>query len=105
METERRRSPRYPFIAALEITEVVTNTVMRARTSELSRFGCYVDTINPLPLDTRVRIMITHEGKEFRAEGRVIYDLPNMGMGVAFLGMAPQHLEVLEHWMRGLEKT
>ena len=105
METERRRGPRYPFIANIEITEVVTNTVVRARTSELSRYGCYVDTLNPLPLDTKVRTTITNEGKEFRAEGRVIYDQPNMGMGVTFLAIAPQHQEVLEHWLGELEKA
>ena len=104
MEMERRRSPRYPFIAAIEITEVMTNTLVRARTSELSRYGCYVDTMNPLPLDTMVQISITHEGRVFQAGGRVIYDQLNMGMGVAFLGITSQHQEVLEHWLQELKR-
>ncbi len=104
MEMERRRGPRYPFIAAMEITEVLTNTVVRARTSELSFYGCYVDTMNPLPLDTMVQITITHGGNVFKAGGRVIYDQQNMGMGVAFLGIASQHQEILKRWMEELKK-
>jgi hypothetical protein len=104
MEMERRRSPRYPFIAAIEITEVLTSTVVRARTSELSRYGCYVDTMNPLPLDTMVQVSITHEGSVFKAGGRVIYDQLNMGMGIAFLGLASQHEQILERWLEELRK-
>lgn len=104
MEMERRRSPRYPFIAAIEITEVPTNTVVRARTSELSRYGCYVDTMNPLPLDTMVQIKMTHGGKVFQTGGRVIYDQLNMGMGVLFLGIASQNQEILEQWLQELSK-
>ena len=49
MEHERRRAPRYPLIASVEVIEPQTNTHLRARTSDLSLVGCYLDmTYTPL---------------------------------------------------------
>jgi hypothetical protein len=41
MSSEGRRSPRFAFYASAEITELRTQTRLTARTSELSRHGCY----------------------------------------------------------------
>jgi hypothetical protein len=49
MESERRRSPRYPFFAAVELTESKSGARLKARTSNLGFNGCYLGTINPLP--------------------------------------------------------
>jgi hypothetical protein len=48
MSSENRRSPRFAFYASAEITELQTQTRLTARTSELSRHGCYMDMVNPL---------------------------------------------------------
>ena len=49
MEPELRRSPRIPFIATAEITEVDSEVRLTARTGDLSQGGCYLDMVNPLP--------------------------------------------------------
>jgi hypothetical protein len=96
---ERRRGPRYPFYASAQITEVQSQTAMTARTSELSRYGCYMDMLNPLPLSTPVKIQITYQEQIIEAVGRVIYSQPNMGMGVAFDEMHGDHAAILEKWV------
>jgi hypothetical protein len=98
---ERRRGPRYPFFASAQITEVESKSVMTARTSELSRYGCYMDMLNPLPLGTAVKTEITYQGQIIDAGGRVIYSQQNMGMGVSFDDIQPAHVATLERWIEG----
>jgi hypothetical protein len=95
---ERRRGPRYPFFASAQITELQTKVGMTARTSELSRHGCYMDMLNPLPLGTAVKIQITYQEQTIDTMGRVIYSQSNMGMGVSFDAMQPDHEALLEKW-------
>lgn len=96
---ERRRGARYPFYASAQITEQQSQTQMTARTSELSRYGCYMDMLNPLPLGTEVEIQITFQEQTITAKGRVIYAQANMGMGVSFDELRSSHIAILEAWL------
>jgi PilZ domain len=96
---ERRRSPRFPFYAAAQITELQTQTAITARTSELSRYGCYMDMLNPLPLGTPIKIQITYQEQTIDAKGHVIYSQPNMGMGVSFDELQAGQEVILERWV------
>jgi PilZ domain len=102
MSSEGRRSPRYPFYASAQITELQTETRLTARTSELSRHGCYMDMVNPLPLGTTVKIQLIHHEQTFEANCHVIYSQPNMGMGVAFDEIEAGYVVVLEKWLSDL---
>jgi hypothetical protein len=82
MESERRRSPRYPFFAAAELTESTSAARLKACTSNLGSNGCYLDTNYPLSLGSIIRIQITHQGQVFVAGGVVAHSRPNVGMGV-----------------------
>ncbi len=46
---EKRRSPRYPFIASAELIEEKADVRIASRVSELSLHGCYLDMMNPFP--------------------------------------------------------
>jgi len=100
MEHERRRAPRYPLIASVEVIEPQTNTHLRARTSDLSLVGCYLDMTNKLPEGTEVRLHIFHEDANFTEFGVVIHCQPNRGMGVQL----DQH-EILEKWLAARVRT
>ena len=100
MEPERRRGPRYPFYAAARITELQMQVTMTARTSELSRHGCYMDMLNPSPIGTAVNIQLTFQEETIETTGRVIYSQPNMGMGVSFDELTPAQSEMLEKWLK-----
>jgi len=102
MSSEGRRSPRYPFYASAEITELQTQTRLTARTSELSRHGCYMDMVNPLPLGTTVKIQLIHHEQTLDATGQVIYSQLNMGMGVAFDEIEVDQVVTLERWLSDL---
>jgi hypothetical protein len=44
-------------------------------------------------------VRITHENASFTALARVIYQQPNMGMGIVFTATEPAQLEVLKKWL------
>lgn len=44
---ERRIAPRYPLVLSAEITEPASGAKVMARTSDISRSGCYLDTPKP----------------------------------------------------------
>jgi hypothetical protein len=99
VHTERPRARRYPFVAGVELTDVQSEAHTRERTSDLSLFGCHVDTQKLLPTATKVRIRITHRGANFEALGSVVYAGPNAGMGVVFTKIEEKGQSVLERWI------
>lgn len=97
---ERRLAPRFPIILAAEVTELPSNTRLVARTSDVSRVGCYIDTLNPSPVGTPVHVRLTQEGITFECDARVVYISPGLGMGVAFdKASAEKQAGVLDSWL------
>ena len=99
MDSERRRSPRYRFVADVEVIEVASDTKLKARTSDLSIGGCFLDMLNPSPVGTEIRVTISHASANFVAIGRVAFVVPNMGMGVAFTNVDGNQMEILQRWL------
>jgi hypothetical protein len=99
---DHRSDPRVPLIAAAEVTEVATGTRLAARTSDVSRSGCYIDTLNPTPCKTVVRVRLTHAGEELELPARIVYVSPGLGMGVRFdENLTPAQLSTLDRWLSG----
>ena len=98
----RRNAERVPLILVAEVTEVESGARLFARTSDLSRTGCYIDTLNPTPTGTVVRIKLTHDSEELELLARVVYLSPRLGMGVRFdESIMPAQLAVLDRWLGG----
>lgn len=102
--SERRGVSRYPFIASVEETDLDSGARISARVSDLSLKGCYLDTLNPLPKGTQIRVVVSHGDVTFTALATVIYPQPNMGMGVEFSAVEPDQLEVLLKWVKELSR-
>ena len=95
-----RKSPRFPFIASAQIVETRTEARLQARTSDLSREGCYLDMLNPLPTGTRLKINVTHQNQQLDAVGRVVHSELNVGMGVQFEEIGQR--AVIDSWLAEL---
>ena len=104
MDSERRQAPRYPFIAEAEVTEISSDTKLVATTSDLSISGCFLGMLNPSPPGTDVRVKIFHENTTFMALGKVIFILPNMGMGVVFTNIELDQQAILQKWISNLSQ-
>ena len=105
MESERRRAPRYPMIADVEVTEIASDTKLSAKTSDLSAGGCFLDMLNPSPEGTEIRVKILHANTTFTALGRVVFLFPNMGMGVMFTSVDANQQAVLQKWLEELGRS
>jgi len=100
MERERRRTPRYMFFASAELLEEKSEVRVKSRVSELSRYGCYLDMMNPFPVNTHIRLKIwREEDNVIHTKGRIIYSQPNMGAGVAFFDMEEKYVPILDEWL------
>ncbi len=96
---DKRGATRYPLIASAEVVEVETEATFSARTSDISRTGCYIDMLNPSPQGAQIRVTIKKGEEVFEATARVVFAVPGLGMGVAFLRVSPQHEAVLSRWL------
>ncbi len=99
MDQERRRAPRFPFIASAEVLAESAGTRLAARISDISTTGCYVDTINPLVDGTAVRLKILTETHVFEAPATVVYAHTHLGMGLRFGEVLPNAQDVLQNWL------
>lgn len=101
---EKRRSPRYSFIASAELIEQKADVRIASRVSELSLHGCYLDMMNPFPTGTLVLVKISAGEGFFQAKAKVIYAQMNMGAGLGFLEVEPDSQDVLERWLDEAER-
>jgi hypothetical protein len=99
---ERRREPRFPFVASVEAVEPKSSAKILGRTSDISAGGCYGDTISPFSAGTTFKIRLTKEAATFEADARVVMSQVGMGMGVAFIFAMPQQVRIFEKWLNEL---
>ena len=102
---EKRRTPRYIFFAAAELLEEKSDVRVASRVSELSLHGCYLDMMNPFPVDTQILLKIwTNESTVFHAKAKIIYAQSNVGAGVQFGDVEPNSLAILQRWLEEAAK-
>jgi len=98
------RAPRFSFVAEAEVTWAENKTSIVTRISELSAQGCYVDTVNPFPMDTELHFLIRYGCSTCEMPGKVIYTHSGFGMGVLFGEIAPIHRATLNNWLEELAR-
>jgi hypothetical protein len=98
---ERRKSPRFPFSGTVEILQKGATASTSARVTELSLYGCFMETAAPLEKGVQLLLKVYSDGKYFESHGSVLYAQPGQGMGVGFLNVNPHYLTVLKMWLIG----
>jgi len=99
LDQKTRRSPRFRFIADAELAYAKSGGRLGCRVAKLSLHGCYVDIANTLPVGREVSIKIFHESGCFAATARVVYELPNSGIGLSFEQVSSSSGELLRQWL------
>jgi hypothetical protein len=102
----RRINPRFSFFADAEVT-LHDGTSVLAQLAELSARGCYIDTLEPIPTRTKLRLRICDGMNTCELDGKVIYlhsggGLGIFGMGVVFEEMAAEQHDAIDAWLRVL---
>src|SRR5213078_5004828 len=104
--TTRRVNPRFSFFADAEVT-LLDGTWVRGQLSELSSRGCYIDTLEAIPIRARLRLCIRDGMSTCEVHGKVIYvhsggGFGIFGMGVLFEEMDSEQRSAIEKWLREL---
>jgi hypothetical protein len=99
MQAERRREPRYPFIAMAEIVDEKENARTSSRVSDLSLHGCYMETSNPFPQGANVTVEIYTETEFLETPATVAFREAAQGMGLMFRDMPEYFTSVLNRWL------
>ena len=102
----KRAHPRFSFFAEAEVT-LRDGTAVRAQTAELSSHGCYIDTLEPIPVRTKLRLRICDGMSTCEVHGKVLYmhsggGFGVFGMGVLFEEMGAEQHSAIDAWLREL---
>ena len=95
---ERREFPRIAFKASSLVIEPKSAELIIAETTELSRFGCFIQTRKPLREKSRIHIEIADDADIFTASGVVAY-VTAQGMGIAFGIVESKSYNILAKWL------
>jgi PilZ domain len=104
MSLERRRAPRFQFVADAEVVEIESGAKLKAKTGDLSIGGCFLDMLNPSVEGIEIQVSIVWASRSFTACGRVVFVFPRLGMGVTFIRIDSDQLPILEEWIAELER-
>jgi hypothetical protein len=91
--------PRYSFIAAMELIDAQSTMRLSGRISEISRYGCYVDVMNTLPVGSALNLRITRDKGTFSTAAKTIYIHERIGMGVVFVDPPADQMQILDSWL------
>jgi PilZ domain len=99
MRVERRREPRYPFVAKAEILDEKERVRTTSQISNLSLHGCYVEMINPFPQGMNALIEIYTDTEFLETQATVAFFEAKQGMGLQFHEMPGYFASILKKWV------
>src|SRR5258707_11737475 len=102
---ERRQATRYSFSATAEVVEIASGTRVSARAADLSKNGCYLDTLNPFAVGSKVQLCLRWNRAELACSAMVRDSKTGMGMGVAFTDLDDTRKALLESWIEKVAST
>lgn len=101
-DADRRGGDRHLVIASAEIVELSSGARFATRTTDLGPGGCFVDTLTPFPVGSKVRVTVYKANSRFESHGVVVYSQTGLGMGVAFNALDAKQRAALDVWLSEL---
>src|SRR5579872_3382876 len=86
---DRRKMSRLEFAALAEVVDIETRATFSMRMTDIGTGGCFLDTMFPLSVGSRVRVTLGRGRTQFQADGNVVSSQAPLGMGVAFDELTP----------------
>jgi hypothetical protein len=99
----RRRRPRHRITFALELRDERNNIPMRVNATDISGNGCYIETIMPIPVGTNLKVEFFIEDERIVSTAVVRTCDPGVGMGIEFIGLAPDLQDRFQHLLEKLD--
>ncbi|MGE0406548.1 MAG: PilZ domain-containing protein [Candidatus Korobacteraceae bacterium] len=99
---DRRRALRYPCSCVAEVKRVGTEFSMATKVSDISRHGCYLETMSPFPVGTELLLTINPGKSHIAALALTRTSHPAMGNGVEFIKVELESAQRLEDFIMSL---
>ena len=96
---DRRTSKRISYVCEVECEGAGLS--LATRINDLSTSGAFIDSLTCYAPGTYLRLRFRINDTLIEAGAEVRFTMPQMGMGVRFLGLEPGHLSVLENLIEG----
>jgi hypothetical protein len=97
---DRREAKRISHICEVECEGIGINR-LATRITDLSTTGAFIDSMTCFTQGTVLKIRFRVKDKFIDTDCEVRYSMPQMGMGVRFLNLKPEHIAILEHFVEG----
>lgn len=97
---DRRASKRISYVCEVECEGAGLNC-LATRISDLSLTGAFIESLTCYAPGTQLRLRFHIHDVLVETPAEVRYTMPQMGMGVRFLGAEPYHLATLESLIEG----
>lgn len=113
--SEHRQHPRFVVKVPVEMhtvtreevdgktREQVSETPIRSTTSDLSLGGCYIESMYPFPVGTRLELKL-QVPDTLLILGRVVTSHPQVGNGIVFFKILDEDYEALSAFLDSLAK-
>lgn len=97
---DRRDSKRISYVCEVECEGSGLNN-LATRINDLSATGAFIDSMTCYAPGTQLRLRFRVYDAWIETPAEVRYTMPQMGMGVRFLGLEPVHLAAIESLIEG----
>jgi hypothetical protein len=91
---KQRKHPRFQVSAPIEVHAEGSDTPFRCATSDISLGGCYIETMFPFPVGTRLDLKLQLEST-LLILAKVVASYPLVGNGIEFVKILPEDLDEL----------
>ena len=102
-DPERRRYPRIKTKLPVEV-RCAGKAQMRTATDEISLCGCYIETMFTLGVGVKLALTLWLGEEKISATSVVTTCHPQVGNGIEFVEMAPEHRLRLSEFIREAER-
>lgn len=97
---DRRKHERIPFIE-----DILINGIKRVRSTDISKEGLYVSSVQLLEIDTVIEVAIPVNGQTLTVKAKVAFHDSRVGFGLLFVDLNDTQKTMIEKLIqRALEK-
>jgi PilZ domain-containing protein len=101
--SNRRRWHRHKISLPIELRDVRVNAPLRINATDVSGNGCYVETMQPLPAGTALRVDFWLDAEHISITAVVRTSDPGVGNGIEFTGMSQDTKDRMQTYLDSID--
>jgi hypothetical protein len=102
-DSNRRRFHRHKITLPLELRDQRVNAPLRINATDVSGNGCYVESMQPLPLGTLLRVDFWIDSELIKVTAVVRTCDPGVGNGIEFTGMSSETKQRMQEYLDAID--